>query len=148
MFKYIRLTEDRRNDLLNQAEDFLNNGNYHSAIRCIASAMGLLKVPHDYDDLLSQQEYDHRAERNNINNFTFISNIQKILSGKKKYIIPTQPDEEIFTKKDLDKKIKKIIKTKEKEFNKEKEKWELEKQTFSTNAENNNTIENTIGENI
>ncbi len=123
--------EGKKDNLLNNAEEFLNNGNYHSAVRSVALSMGIYSVPHKYDKDISREVHNHMQSDNNINNFAFVSNIQKILQDKKD-LIKMKPNEKLYKQDELNTEIEKAIKIKNKEFNKERKGWEAEKLALTT----------------
>lgn len=108
MERYKQLFENIKNNLLDQAETHLINGNFNSAVRSIASSMGLNAIPHTCDSKLVTQEKNFRANSNNINNHAVLSNIQKILAGKGK-VIGMKRDDRVYKQGTVNKMISKAI---------------------------------------
>lgn len=109
MKRYKSIKEDFKSNFLDQAEIHLKDGNFHSAVRSIGRALGMRDIPSKFDKQISTQEKNFLADNNNINNFTVLQNIKKILSGKGSQIIKMQHTEPMLKRKTANKMIAKAV---------------------------------------
>ncbi len=77
--RYKPLFEGKKTDLLDQAEDYLNQNKPYIAVKYIANSIGKT-IKNKHDSQISGQVDEYLKKNSVTNNYTFISNIQKILS--------------------------------------------------------------------
>jgi hypothetical protein len=109
MIRYKSIREDFRSNFLDQAEQHLKDGNFHSAVRSVGRALGMRDVPSRYDKQISTQEKNYMQRDNNINNFVVLQNIKKILLGKGSEVIPMKRIAPVYSQKTVDKKIQRAL---------------------------------------
>ena len=109
MIRYKPIREDFRSSFLDQAEEHLGNGNFHSAVRSVGRALGMRDIPSRYDSAITTQEVNYNKPDNNINNYTVLQNIKKILLGKGSQIVKMRHIEPVFKKASVDKMIRKKL---------------------------------------
>lgn len=125
--RYQSLFEGRRTDILNQAEEALNNNQPYIAIKHVAKSMGLSDVDKKHSEILSKQVDEYL--KSNSNSFAFISNVERILKGEKpeKLVKYYKPRKTSINKKAVDNAVAKALAAKgDREENVEEEVKDVE----------------------
>jgi NAD-dependent DNA ligase len=118
MKRYKQLFEGLKTDILNQAEEAINNDQPYIAIKHVAKSLGISQIGQKYDELLAKQVDEY--SKSNKNSYTFISNVEKILRGTTKpekllkYFKPRKPS---ITKLKVDKAVQKAMQAKQDQQN-------------------------------